>query len=266
MDAGFLVISHPKLTRNMEEMTVINIVIVAVLVTAVAVYLFMRRQKDAVQDEMNRLTLRLTEMELKMEAERTINNMLLASTGSSAVVAGVATMGETGSAGEPIAAGKERKAAAVDLSAMDDKELFEHISRVIRDEELFRWPDFNRAAAMEQFSLSAARIGGAFMRGGGMGMPEFVRNCRLDYACRLMVERPELSFTEVGEASGYQRTTTFYHDFKARFGMPPAEYRAQQLKQDDATAIQSEQPQGGEPKEQPQEITEPEKNNDVRKQ
>lgn len=76
----------------MEEMTVINIVIVAVLVTAVAVYLFMRRQKDAVQDEMNRLTLRLTEMELKMEAERTINNMLLASTGSSAVVAGVATM------------------------------------------------------------------------------------------------------------------------------------------------------------------------------
>ena len=87
-------------------MTVINIVIVAVLVTAVAVYLFMRRQKDAVQDEMNRLTLRLTEMELKMEAERTINNMLLASTGSSAVVAGVATMGETGSAGEPIAAGK----------------------------------------------------------------------------------------------------------------------------------------------------------------
>ena len=60
MDAGFLVILHPKLTRNMEEMTVINIVIVTVLVTAVAVYLSMRRQKDAVQDEMNRLTLRLT--------------------------------------------------------------------------------------------------------------------------------------------------------------------------------------------------------------
>ena len=82
---------------------------------------------------------------------------------------------------------------------------------------------------MEQFSLSAARIGGAFVRGGGMGLPEFVRNCRLDYACRLMVERPELSFTEVGEAAGFTRTTTFYHDFKARFGMPPAEYRAQQL-------------------------------------
>jgi len=35
---------------------------------------------------------------------------------------------------------------------------------------------------------------------------------------------------EVGNQSGYQRTTTFYHDFKARFGMPPAEYREQELK------------------------------------
>jgi AraC-like DNA-binding protein len=40
----------------------------------------------------------------------------------------------------------------------------------------------------------------------------------------------EMSFTEVGNQSGYQRTTTFYHDFKARFGMPPAEYREQELK------------------------------------
>lgn len=233
-------------------MIIINVVIVAVLVTAVIVYLALRRQKDAVQDEVNRLTLRLTEMEMKMDAFHAIKN--IPGGGSAAADAQGLT-----------AVSKEEKTANVDLSEMDDKELFEHISRVIRDEELFRWPDFNRAAVKERFSLSAARIGGAFMRGGGMGLPEFVRNCRLDYACRLMVEQPELSFTEVGEASGYQRTTTFYHDFKARFGMPPAEYRAQQLKQDDATAIQSVQPQGGEPKEQ-QEITEPEKNNDVRKQ
>ena len=51
----------------MEQMIIINVVIVAVLVTAVIVYLALRRQKDAVQDEVNRLTLRLTEMEMKME-------------------------------------------------------------------------------------------------------------------------------------------------------------------------------------------------------
>jgi len=210
----------------MEEMIVINLVIVSVLVTAVIVYLALRHQKDAVQDEVNRLTLRLTEMEMKMEADRAVSKILGTANGRAdgqATDGGQSVMngGRTTDGG--------RKADAVDLSAMDDKELFEHISRVIRDDELFRWPDLNRAAVMEQFSLSAARIGGAFVRGGGMGLPEFVRNCRLDYACRLMVERPELSFTEVGEAAGFTRTTTFYHDFKARFGMPPAEYRAQQL-------------------------------------
>lgn len=95
---------------------------------------------------------------------------------------------------------------------------------------MFRWRDLNSNALMEHFSLLAARIGNAFVRGGGMSLPEFVRNCRLDYACRLMVEKPEMSFTKVGYQSGYQRTTTFNRDFKARFGMSPAEYREQELR------------------------------------
>ena len=190
----------------MEMVYVISIVIVSVLVTAVIVYLVLRHQKDAVLDEVQRLTLLLMEMEQKMETDRPA---------------------ETSDTGGDDAADENLKVK--DLSAMDDKELFEHLSRVIRDEELFRRPDFNRSAVMEHFSLSAARVGGAFVRGGGMGLPEFVRNCRLDYACRLMVERPELTFTEVGGVAGFSRTTIFYHDFKARYGMPPAEYRAQQL-------------------------------------
>ena len=117
-----------------------------------------------------------------------------------------------------------------DLGGMTDEELFHYITKVIKDQELYRWPDFNRSAVMQHFSLSAARVGAAFAQGGGQSLPEFVRNCRLDYACRLMVEHPTKSFVEVGEASGYQRTTTFYHDFKARFGMAPAEYRKLKVK------------------------------------
>ena len=108
---------------------------------------------------------------------------------------------------------------------MSDEELFQYLAKVIKEQELYRWYDFNRSAVMQQFSLSAARVGTAFTQGGGQSLPEFVRNCRLDHACRLMVEQPTMSFVEVGNASGFQRTTTFYHDFKARFGMAPAEYR-----------------------------------------
>ena len=96
----------------MEQMIIINVVIVAVLVTAVIVYLALRRQKDAVQDEVNRLTLRLTEMEMKMDAFHAIKN--IPGGGRAAADAQGLT-----------AVSKEEKTANVDLSEMDDKELFE---------------------------------------------------------------------------------------------------------------------------------------------
>ena len=112
-----------------------------------------------------------------------------------------------------------------DLSAMSNEELFQYLTTFIREHKLYLWSDLNRAAVMQHFSLSAARVGAAFAKGGGQSLPEFVRNCRLEHACHLMVEHPTMSFVEVGYASGFQHTTTFYHDFKARYGMAPAEYR-----------------------------------------
>ena len=189
-------------------MLIINIVVAAIMVTVVVSYLVLRRQKKVVMDEVNQLSLRLAEMEMKVASPPHMNDQV-----------------ET----------DEDKANSLgsdtsDLSAMNDEELFCYLSKAIKDEEMFRRPELNRKAVKERFSLSAARIGNAFVRGGGMGLPEFVRNCRLDHACRLMLEQPNMPFTEVGNQSGYQHTTTFYHDFKARFGMPPAEYREKELK------------------------------------
>lgn len=195
----------------MTEIISISIVVMTVLVAAVVVCLYLRWQKKAVMDEVSRLLQRLTEMEKKIESLKP-----------------TATFKGEESMGSSVAFGRDAKTS--DLSAMSDEELFGYLSKSIKDEEMFRWRDLNRNALMEHFSLSAARIGNAFVRGGGMNLPEFVRNCRLDYACRLMVENPEMSFTKVGYQSGYQRTTTFNHDFKARFGMSPAEYREQELR------------------------------------
>ena len=161
----------------------------------------LRKQRDEAMQEMAMIAQRLTDIERKLDRE---------------------------DVGEYQTSGKTR--IQDDLSAMTDEELFQYITKVIREQELYRWPDFNRAAVMKHFSLSAARVGAAFAQGGGQSLPEFVRNCRLDHACRLMVEHPTMSFVEVGENSGFQRTTTFYHDFKARFDMAPAEYREKEVR------------------------------------
>ena len=202
----------------MSATIIIIIVVVIVLVTIIVFCLSLIRQKKAIMDEVNRLSLRLTEMEMKVAPPSPT------SPASSTLPA------IEGEAFDSKESAHTLNSETPDLSAMTDEELFHYLSKTIRDEEMFLWPNLNRNAVMERFSLSAVRIGNAFVRGGGMGLPEFVRNCRLDYACRLMVEQPEMSFTEVGNQSGYQRTTTFYHDFKARFGMPPAEYRVLELR------------------------------------
>lgn len=193
-------------------MITITIIVMAALVTGIVVYLSLRRQKKAVMEEVNRLSLRLKEMEMKVT--------------SSATPSQIVKQEHVNDEGNDISPVSESS----DLSSMNDKELFVYLSKTIKEKEMFRLPNLNRNAVMKCFSLSAVRIGNAFARGGGVSLPEFVRNCRLDYACRLMVEQPEMSFVEVGNQSGYHRTTTFYHDFKARFGMPPAEYREQKLR------------------------------------
>ena len=200
----------------MEYLFIIIAFVFVALVTALAVAYSFRRQRDAAMQEVAMIARRLTDIERKLEGdEKTL------------VSAKRPGRQEDENAGIQ---GYEDTGIQEDLSGMTDVELFQYITKVIREQELYRWPDCNRAAVMQHFSLSAARVGAAFAQGGGQSLPEFVRNCRLDYACRLIVERPAMSFVEVGNASGYQRTTTFYHDFKARFGMAPAEYRQSQLR------------------------------------
>lgn len=180
----------------MEYILIITGLVLVALGATLAIAYSLRQQRNAAMRDVAAIAQRLTDIEKRLEWE---------------------------DVGEQQTSGKARKLE--DLSGMSDEELFQYITEVIKEQELYRWADFNRSAVMRHFSLSAARVGSAFAQGGGQSLPEFVRNCRLDHACRLMVERPTMSFVDVGSASGYQRTTTFYHDFKARFGMTPAEYR-----------------------------------------
>ena len=193
----------------MEYVLIITGFVLVALGATLAVAYSLRKQRDAAMQEVATISQRLTDIEKKLGGDR---NLKMSEPQNSEL------------------SKSQDTEMPKDLSAMSDEELFQYITKVIREQELYRWPDFNRAAVMHHFSLSAARVGAAFAQGGGQSLPEFVRNCRLDYACRQMVEQPTMSFVEVGLSSGYQRTTTFYHDFKARFGMTPAEYRKLKVK------------------------------------
>ena len=196
----------------MEYVLIITGFVLVALGATLAIAYSLRKQRDAAMQEVATISQRLTDIEKKLGGD---GNLKMSESQNN----------ELSKSQDTEISNSQDTEMPKDLSAMTDEELFQYITKVIREQELYRWPDFNRAAVMKHFSLSAARVGAAFAQGGGQSLPEFVRNCRLDYACRLIVEQPTMSFVEVGLSSGYQHTTTFYHDFKARFGMAPAEYR-----------------------------------------
>lgn len=105
-----------------------------------------------------------------------------------------------------------------------DRELFKQLTDAIRDEQLYTMPKFGRKELVERFHLTSKRVSTAFSMA-GTSVPEFIRECRLEHARRLMIERPDLTFAEIATASGFVHASTFTVDFKNKYGISPTKYR-----------------------------------------
>ena len=112
-----------------------------------------------------------------------------------------------------------------DLDALDDEQLFDYLSDVIRHEELFRNPNFSRQVLIDRFHINERRIGAAFSC--CEGLPDFIRDLRLEYACQLMTDHPDMSISDVATNSGFSNLTVFGRDFKRKYEVTPTYFRSQ---------------------------------------
>lgn len=118
-----------------------------------------------------------------------------------------------------------------DPDSMTDEQLFDYISQAIRREQLYLNPNFGRQTLTERFGLSNHRIGAAFAHGSQHNsLPDFVRNLRLEHACRLLTEHPDMSIADVASASGFSNATVFGRDFKGKYAVTPTFYRSNSTK------------------------------------
>ena len=116
-----------------------------------------------------------------------------------------------------------------DGTAITDEQLFLFLRDLIENEQLFLQPDFSRQALIDRTGLSKERIGAAFAQGSdSASLPAYVRELRLDYAVRLMNDKPELTVEQVSMASGFTSADTFTRNFRAKFGMTPTTYKQTQ--------------------------------------
>lgn len=115
---------------------------------------------------------------------------------------------------------------STDLDNMSLEDLSLYLRNAIKREQLFLNPQFGRQAAIDHFHVSKERIGSAFAQGSSYSsISDFIRDCRLDYACHLLVSQPNLSVKAVAAESGFSYASTFAIDFKNKYSVTPTEYR-----------------------------------------
>ena len=111
-------------------------------------------------------------------------------------------------------------------ASADPASLFRYLSDVIIHERLYLDPAIGRQMLSDRFHLSDHLIGTAFAQGSSYkSLPEFIRTLRLEHACGLLRERPDMTISEVATASGFSNLNVFSRYFKAKYMMTPTDFR-----------------------------------------
>lgn len=119
----------------------------------------------------------------------------------------------------------EEQKTIVPNTAFSDEELFKQLSEVIRRERLFTNPNFGRQTLIDRFHLTERRIGSVFSHGGSL--PDFIRELRIQHACQLLSDHPEMSISDIATASGFSSLSVFSREFKRKLEVTPTYYREQ---------------------------------------
>lgn len=110
--------------------------------------------------------------------------------------------------------------------SMTNEELYQWLREGIRSQQLFLDPELDRSRIADAFRITERRVGAAFSQGSNYNsLPDFIRDCRLEYSCKLLTERPEMNIKEVAAASGFTYASTYSTDFKNRYTVTPTKYR-----------------------------------------
>lgn len=114
-------------------------------------------------------------------------------------------------------------AAAVELTEFD-RLLFERMDHEVIARQLFLKSDFSKAFLLAEFSIPVNKFSGFFKEYAGCTFSQYIHNCRLEYAVKLMGENPSWSMDAIAKAA-QMSNGSFYTQFRKKFGMSPSEYR-----------------------------------------
>ena len=105
-----------------------------------------------------------------------------------------------------------------------DRMLFEKINYEIITKQLYLKHDFSRNYLLEMFHIPINRFSMIFKEFAGCSFTQYIQQCRLDHAVRLMRDKTDWSLDAIAKDSNMSKSA-FYDQFQKKYGMTPTEFR-----------------------------------------
>lgn len=86
-------------------------------------------------------------------------------------------------------------------------------------------PDLNLSDISLHFGLSNDYISAMVKNITGLAFKEYLTDLRMRHACAMLIDRRDMTVTEISEAVGYRKPSNFIKKFKEVYGVTPSQYR-----------------------------------------
>lgn len=114
---------------------------------------------------------------------------------------------------------------AVEADTKLRTDLMTQMSSLIEEQELFRRKNLHITDVATELATNKTYVSALLNNLSGEKFTSLITRYRVEYAQRLMRERPDMLMDDVADESGFSSRTTFFRSFKALTGMTPQEWK-----------------------------------------
>ncbi len=118
--------------------------------------------------------------------------------------------------------------ASTCLITEKDRAIFERMNYIILNRRLYLQPNFNKKELLKEVHVPTNKFAALFKVFAGCSFKQYIQDCRLDYAVRLMREHPQWTLDAIAKEA-LMSNGAFYNQFQKKYGMRPSDYREKKL-------------------------------------
>ena len=104
---------------------------------------------------------------------------------------------------------------------------FVRMEKYIVENSLFLQRNFNRDAISDACNIPRSRVSLLIQQFAGMSPGDYINRLKIQYSVTLINEHKEWTIDAIAEEAGYSNRSTYYQNFYKVFGITPAQYRRQ---------------------------------------